>query len=98
MKTLRNVLILSLLCTLAFGCKQEPDPFREALGAYILRGQTGTFELFSIQKIDSTTFRTEFERREHVFQRKMEEETVLYGSYTMQIGRASCRERVSPRV
>ena len=84
MKTLRNVLILSLLCTLAFGCKQEPDPFREALGAYILRGQTGTFELFSIQKIDSTTFRTEFERREHVFQRKMEEETVLYGSYTMQ--------------
>ncbi|MBR4524152.1 MAG: hypothetical protein IKP15_01205 [Bacteroidales bacterium] len=84
MKTIVKVLILPLLCVLACGCKQEPDPFQEALGAYILQGQAGSFELFRIEKIDSTTFRTEFERREHVFQRKMEQETVLYGSYTMQ--------------
>ena len=84
MKTIAKVLIFLLLCILAFGCRQEPDPRQEALGAYILQGQEGSFQLYSIEKIDSTTFRTEFERREHVFQRKMEEETVLYGSYTMQ--------------
>ena len=85
MKTLAKVLILPLLCLLAFGCRQqEPDPLQEALGAYILQGREGSFQLYRIEKIDSTTFRTEFEHREHVFQRKMEEESVLYGSYTMQ--------------
>ena len=84
MKTLPKVLILPLLCLLAVGCKQEPDPLQEALGACILQGKEGTFQLFSIQKIDSTTFRTEFERRQHVFDRKIEQESILYGSYVMQ--------------
>jgi hypothetical protein len=85
MKFIRNVLILSLLCILAPGCReQEPDPFQEALGAFLLQEQEGSFQLFRIEKIDSTTFRTEFERRQHVLQRKMEEETVLYGTYTME--------------
>ena len=84
MKTFSKVLILSLLFVLAFSCKQEPNPLQEALGAYILQGQEGSFVLYSIEKIDSTTFRTEFEHRQHVFKRKMEEETVLYGTYTME--------------
>ena len=79
-----KVLILSLLCVLAFGCRQEPDPLQEALGAYILQDKEGTFQLYSIEKIDSTTFRTEFERRKQVFDRKIEQESVLYGSYVMQ--------------
>ena len=85
MKTVLNVLILSLLCVLASGCREkEPDPLQEALGAFLLQGKEGSFQLFQIEKIDSTTFRTEFEHRQNVLQCKMEEETVLYGSYTMQ--------------
>ena len=81
MKSIAKVL---LLCVLAVGCAKTPDPLQEALGAYILQGQAGSFELYRIETIDSTTFRTEFERRQNVLHRKMEEESMLYGSYTMQ--------------
>ena len=76
--------LLLLLGLLAAGCAKAPDPVEESLAAYILRGREGSFRLYSLEKIDSTTFRTEFEHRQNVLQRKMEEETVLYGSYTMQ--------------
>ena len=76
--------MLPLLGVLASCGGKAPNPFQDALGAYILQGQAGSFELYRIEKIDSTTFRTEFERRQNVLHRKMEEETALYGSYTMQ--------------
>ena len=72
------------LCLLAAGCAQEPDPLQEALGAYILRGQEGSFRLYGIEKVDSTTFRTEFEHRQNVFDLKLREETRLYDNYVMQ--------------
>ena len=84
MRRLAKILILPLLCILAAGCKQEPDPLRDALGAYLLQGKEGTFRLYSIEKIDSTTFRTEFERRRNVFDLKLREETKLYDSYILQ--------------
>lgn len=84
MRSITKVLILSLLCVLSAGCKEEPDPFQDALGAYILRGQEGTFRLFCIEKIDSTSFRTEFERRQNVFDLKLQEETRLYNNYVLQ--------------
>lgn len=84
MKTITKALILTSLCLLAFSCKKEPDPLQEVLGAYILQGQEGTFRLYSIEKIDSTSFRTEFERRQNVFDLKLREETRLYESYTQQ--------------
>ena len=84
MRSITKVLILSLLCVLSAGCKEEPDPLQDALGAYILRGQEGTFRLFSIEKIDSTSFRTEFERRQNVFDLKLQEETRLYNNYVLQ--------------
>ena len=81
MKKLAKVL---LLCVLAAGCAKTPDPVEEALGAYILRGREGSFRLYSLEKIDSTTFRTEFERRQNVFDLKLREETRLYESYVLQ--------------
>lgn len=84
-KHIVTILIPALLCLLAAGCKQQaPDPLRDALGAYILQGREGTFRLLSIEKIDSTTFRTEFERRQNVFDLKLREETKLYESYVQQ--------------
>lgn len=84
MQRIVKVLILSALCAFCVGCEKKADPLQEALGVYILRGQEGSFELYRIEKIDSTTFRTEFERRQHVFDRKLEEETNLYESYIIQ--------------
>ena len=84
MRSITIVLILSLLCVLSAGCKEEPDPLQDALGAYILRGREGTFRLYSIEKIDSTSFRTEFERRQNVFDLKLQEETRLYNNYVLQ--------------
>ena len=82
---MKNIVRLLALCLLAAGCaKQAPDPVRDALGAYILAGREGTFRLDRIEKIDSTTFRTEFERRQNVFDLKLREETKLYDGYVRQ--------------
>ena len=84
MKTFAKALLLPLLCLFAGGCAKSPDPVREALGAYILQGREGTFRLYEIRKIDSTTFRTEFERRQNVFELKLQQETKLHESYFLQ--------------
>ena len=82
MKHPASILLLSLLVILAAGCKdKESSPIQEALGAYILQGQEGTFELYRIEKIDSTSFRTEFERRQNVLDLKLREETRFYENY-----------------
>lgn len=74
-----------LLCVLAAaGCAKTPDPLGEALSAHILRGREGTFRLYGIEKVDSTTFRTEFEHRQNVFERKLQEETKLFENYYYQ--------------
>ena len=82
MKTTARILLL--LGVLAAGCAKTPDPLQEPLGDYILQGREGTFRLYRIEKIDSTTFRTEFEHRQNVFDLKMQEETKLYDSYVRQ--------------
>ena len=84
MKSLANILTVSLLCVFAAGCSPKADPLQDALGAYILQGREGTFRLYSIEKIDSTSFRTEFERRQNVFDLKLREELKLYESYVSQ--------------
>lgn len=76
--------LLLLLCVLAAGCAKAPDPVEESLAAYILRGREGSFRLYSLEKIDSTTFRTEFEHRQNVFDLKLQEETRLFENYYFQ--------------
>lgn len=85
MKALAKFLTLPLLCILMPGCREQaPDPLQEALEAYILQGEEGSFQLYRIEKIDSTTFRTEFERRQKVYELKLEQETRLYQEYLSQ--------------
>ena len=76
--------LLLLLCVLAAGCAKAPDPVEESLAAYILRGREGSFRLYSLEKVDSTTFRTEFEHRQNVFDLKLQEETRLFENYYFQ--------------
>ena len=85
MKALAKILIPPLLCILMPGCREQaPDPLQEALEAYILQGEEGSFQLYRIEKIDSTTFRTEFERRQKVYELKLQQETKLYQEYLSQ--------------
>ena len=85
MKHPASILLLSLLVIIAAGCKdKESSPIQEALGAYILQGQEGSFELYRIEKIDSTSFRTEFERRQNVLDLKLREETRFYENYILE--------------
>ena len=85
MRKLTGLLFLPLLCILMPGCKEQaPDPLQQALKAYILQGEEGTFQLYRIEKIDSTTFRTEFERRQNVYELKLQQETQLYQDYLSQ--------------
>ncbi len=85
MRKLTGLLILPLLCILMPGCKEQaPDPLQQALKAYILQGEEGTFQLYRIEKIDSTTFRTEFERRQNVYELKLKQENKLYRDYLSQ--------------
>ncbi|NLZ20155.1 MAG: hypothetical protein GXY24_07855 [Bacteroidales bacterium] len=81
---MKNIAKVLLLCVLACGCTKDPDPLEEALGAYILQGREGTFRLYKLEKIDSVTFRTEFEHRQNVFDLKLREETRLYEEYSLQ--------------
>ena len=76
--------LLLLLGLLAAGCAKAPDPVEESLAAYILHGREGSFRLYSLEKIDSTTFRTEFEHRQNVFDLKLQEETRLFENYYFQ--------------
>ena len=86
MSKLTRLWMLPLLCTLLLpGCKEQaPDPLQEALEAYILQGEAGSFQLYRIEKIDSTTFRTEFERRHKVYELKLDQETKFYQEYLSQ--------------
>jgi hypothetical protein len=84
MKTVFRILILISLCTLASCSEKQTNPLQDALGTYILQGQEGSFLLYDIAKIDSTTFRTEFERRQNVYELKLQEETKLYDDYNWQ--------------
>ena len=85
MRKLTGLMILPLLCILMPGCKEQaPDPLQQALKAYILQGEEGTFQLYRIEKIDSTTFRTEFERRQNVYELKLKQENKLYRDYLSQ--------------
>jgi len=81
---MKNIAKVLLLCVLACSCAKDPDPLEEALGAYILQGREGNFRLYKLEKIDSVTFRTEFEHRQNVFDLKLQEETRLYEEYSLQ--------------
>lgn len=76
-------LLLAALALTACGSKFDKDPVAQALTAHILASapQGCQFTLTDLQKVDSTTFATEFERREEVFKRQIEKNEELYVRY-----------------
>ena len=76
----RFLLLLALAAVTACGGKYDNDPVAQALTAHILSSapQGCRFTLTDLQKVDSTTYATEFDRREEVFKRQIAKNEELY--------------------
>ena len=63
--------------------KSAPDPVAEAIEAAAMKDTEGpyTFRITSLAKLDSTTFRTEIDRRKEQFVLKQQAEEKLYHKY-----------------
>ena len=78
----RTILLLTAALTLTAcrGGKFAGDPVAEALKSHILSNapEGSQFQLTDLQKVDSTTFATEFERRREVFSLQVAKNEELY--------------------
>ncbi|MBQ7640670.1 MAG: hypothetical protein IJS91_06765 [Bacteroidales bacterium] len=76
-------LLLATLVLAACGSKFDKNPIAQALTAHILASNPAgcQFMLTDLKLVDSTTFATEFDRREEVFKRQIEKNEELYVRY-----------------
>ena len=82
------ILFVSVLLLAACG-GSKTDPVREAIKGEIMGNMSQDFtgvEIFSVEKIDSTTFRTELDRRKKAFTTKRDADSGLLLKY-MQEGK-----------
>ena len=82
------ILFVSVLLLAACG-GSKTDPVREAIKGEIMGNMSQDFtgvEIFSVEKIDSTTFRTELDRRKKAFTTKRDADSELLLKY-MQEGK-----------
>ena len=82
------ILFISVLLLAACG-GSKTDPVREAIKGEIMGNMSQDFtgvEIFSVEKIDSTTFRTELDRRKKAFTTKRDADSELLLKY-MQEGK-----------
>jgi len=75
--------ILSVMLIVSACGSSAPDPVAKAIEAAAMQGATDdyTFRITSLEKIDSTTFRTETERRKELFLLKQQAEEKLFQKY-----------------
>ena len=76
-------MIVTALVVVTSCNNKAPDPVAAAIEASAMQGTESdyTFRFTSLAKIDSTTFRTEFEHRKDVFRLKQQTEEKLYLRY-----------------
>lgn len=79
----RLCLLLALAAVTACGGKYDSDPVAQALTAHILASAPEGCKLMitDLRKVDSTTYATEFDRREEVFNRQIAKNEELYSRY-----------------
>ena len=80
----RFLTILVTALAVVTSCNNKtPDPVAAAIEAAAMKDTEGdySFRIYDLAKIDSTTFRTEFERRRDVFRLKQQTEEKLYWRY-----------------
>ena len=80
----RFLTILVTALAVVTSCNNKtPDPVAAAIEAAAMKDAKGdySFRIYDLAKIDSTTFRTEFNRRKDVFRLKQQTEEKLYWRY-----------------
>ncbi len=82
---MQRFLIIILTAVMAVSsCKStSPDPVAQAIEAAAMKDAAGdySFRITSLEKIDSTTFRTEIARRRELFDLKQQAEEKLFQKY-----------------
>jgi hypothetical protein len=81
---MQRFLTIILTAVMAVSCNSKaPDPVAQAIEASAMKDVSGDykFRITSLEKIDSTTFRTEVERRKELFTLKQQVEEQLYMKY-----------------
>lgn len=79
----RNIIIFAAMALCLAGCGQKPDMYREALETEIIRlvGADAKVTFNTVERIDSTTFGQEIERRIKTFSLKLDQDTNFYNKY-----------------
>ena len=81
---MKRFLILAALAAAVISCSpKQADPLEQALIDNILQsaGEEGKVKIYSMEKIDSTTFRTELERKFKIYNLKIEQNRKFYDTY-----------------
>ena len=82
MRHILTILVTALVVVTSCN-KKAPDPVAAAIEAAAMKDTEGdySFRITSLEKIDSTTFRTEIERRKDLFALKVKAEEQLFDKY-----------------
>ncbi len=81
---MKKILIAAALLAAMVSCSpKQTDPLEQALIDNILQsvGEEGKIKVYSMEKIDSTTFRTELERKFKIYNLKIEQNEKFYYTY-----------------
>ena len=73
----------ALLAAMVSCAPKQADPVEQALINKIkeVAAEEGTVKVYSLEKVDSTTFRTELERKFKIYNLKVEQNTKFYETY-----------------
>ena len=81
---MKKILIFAaLLAAMVSCCPKQVDPMEQALIDKIKQAaaEEGTVKIYSMEKVDSTTFRTELERKFKIYNLKIEQNQKFYDTY-----------------
>ena len=81
---MKKILMLAALLAAVVSCgTKQVDPMEQALTGSIKQavGQEGKVTIHKMEKVDSTTFRTELERKFKIYNLKIEQNTKFYNTY-----------------
>lgn len=79
----KAMIVMAAAMTLLCGCAREKDPMCELVSNYLSEkaGEPLKVKFYTMEKADSTSYRTEFERRIHVFEVRIRENTKKYDTF-----------------
>lgn len=80
---MKKLFVLAAVATAMIACAHNPDPVKDALVTYLqeVSGETGKVKIYTLEKVDSTTFGQEIDRKIKLFELKISQNTNFYNTY-----------------